>query len=252
MEPKMKLFYPKVKGIDVDNRRITVCISRAEIDRHNERIEISAIIEALGPWGESNPVVLGDHQHRLSTGKSSVIGHAPPDSFKAFEDEVDVDITFSTTENAETYWVNYRDGHQKAVSIGFIDLEWRQDEEDGRKIFVTTKLELLELSCVAVGANRGALVKTKGMFDRAVEPETLELLSKDPGNEQFSNLQKQISDMKSFVGSELDEIKSLLITGSDGFAEGLLGVPSDPSAPGGAQKTAERIVKDCKDILDKN
>jgi HK97 family phage prohead protease len=238
----MKFFYPKVKGINAESRRITVCISKNEIDRHNERIEISAIADALQLYA-TNPVVLGDHQHRLSTGKSSVIGHTIPETFNVLENEVDMDIEFSITENAETYWINFRDGHQLAVSIGFIDLEWRTEDVDGKKIFVSTKIELLEVSCVAVGANRGALVKAKGMFDRVAEPETLELLTKDPGSEQLSVLQKLISDLKSFVESEVDEIKSLLITDSDRFAEDLLGGPSDPSAPGGDNNNAEQSLK---------
>lgn len=281
MEPKMKFFYPKVKGIDVDNRRITVCISKDEIDRHNERIEINAIADSLQLYA-TNPVVLGDHQHRLSTGKSSVIGHTIPESFKVSGNEVDMDIEFSTTENAETYWVNFRDGHQLAISIGFIDLEWKFEGEDGNKIYVITKLELLEVSCVAVGANRGALVKVKGMFDRIKETvyhceciecghqETSETHCKDlkcpecgnqmrrverpgPGqnSQELKDLSNQISDFKSYVESEIDEIKSLLITDSDGFAEGLLGSPSGPSAPGGAQKTAERYVKAIEKVTNK-
>ena len=245
MEPKMKFFYPKVKGIDVDNRRIIVCISKDEIDRHNERIEISAIADALQLYA-TNPVVLGDHQHRLSTGKSSVIGHSPPESFKVMENEVDIDIVFSTTENAETYWINFRDGHQLAVSIGFIDLEWRYEEVDGRKIYVTTKLELLEVSCVAVGANRGALVKAKGMFDRVADADieqTVKAVIED-------TVTKQISDMKSFVESELDEIKSLLITDSDGFAEELmLGSSSGSSSPGGDNDNAEQSLKRIENAL---
>ena len=175
MEPKMKFFYPKVKGVDVDNRRITVCISKDEIDRHGERIEISAIAEALKEWGATNPVIIGDHQYRLSTGESSVIGHGIPESFKIIDNEAIIDLEFSTTKNAETYWVNFRDGHQKAVSIGFIDLEWRTEDVEVIKVLVSTKIELYELSCVAIGANRGALIKVAGMFDRYAEPEMKEL-----------------------------------------------------------------------------
>lgn len=273
MEPKMKFFYPKVKAIDAENRRITVCISKNEIDRQEERIEINAIAEAL-PLYATNPVVLGDHQHRLSTGQSSVIGHSPPESFKVFEDEVDIDIIFSVTENAETYWINYRDGHQRAVSIGFIDRGWRQDEEDGRKIFVTTKLELLEVSCVAVGANRGALIKAKGKFDRIKESayhceciecghqETSETHCKNlkcpecggqmrrverpgPGQNQEQReladekIEKQILDLKTFIEDGFDELKSLIISDSDRFAKDLLGGLSDSSVDGGAQETEQ-------------
>jgi len=249
MEPKMKFFYPQVKAVDIDSRRITVCISKDEIDRHNERIEISAIADALKGYAV-NPVVLGDHQHRLSTGKSSVIGHALPESFKVLADEVDVDIVFSTTENAETYWVNFRDGHQKAISIGFIDLEWRFEEEDGRKIYVTTKLELLEVSCVAVGANRGALIKTNGMFDREAGID-LTAQAKDLWGKEFTELPKkfdELIEMHNSVLEGIEDIKSLLIPDSDGFAEQLLlGEYSGPSVPAGdtnnAEQSFERIEK---------
>ena len=241
MEPKMKFFYPQVKAIDRENHSITVCISKDEIDRHKERIEISAIADGLQLYA-TNPVVLGDHQHRLSTGKSSVIGHSPPESFKVAENEVDVDIVFSVTENAETYWINYRDGHQRAVSIGFIDLEWRTEEIDGRKIFITTKLELLEVSCVAVGANRGALVKAKGMFDREADIK-LNAESKKLLVGEFTVLTRQISALKTFIELELDEIKSLLIAEPDGLAKSILGGSSESSVPAGDKKQSEQYVK---------
>lgn len=242
MEPKIKFFYPSVKAIDKENRRITVCISKDEIDRHNERVELQAIADALAGYAP-NPVVLGDHQHRLSTGESSVIGHALPESFKVLADEVDMDIVFSTTKNAETYWVNYRDGHQKAVSIGFIDLEFKYEEVDGRKIFVTTKLELLEVSCCAVGANRGALVKAKGMFDRQADVHLEETIQ-----EPFA---KQLNELKALIETNFDEIKSLLIADPDGLAKGLLGCPPESSVRSGDEKTAERIVSTCKQINEK-
>jgi len=263
MEPKMKFFYPKVKAIDKESRRITVCISKDEIDRHNERIEISAIADALQLY-TTNPVVLGDHQHRLSTGQSSVIGHSPPEAFKVLENEVDVDIVFSVTENAETYWINYRDGHQRAVSIGFIDVEWRLDEEDGRKIFITTKLELLEVSCVAVGANRGALVKKNGMFDRtkdgfdektknALVQALTEIISEDfadIGN-HLNSLDNHIQKLQDFIQEELDEIKSLLIADPDGFAGKLLGPSSESPIPAGDKKKTERYVKAIENVTEK-
>lgn len=243
MEPKMKFFYPKVKAVNTENRRITVCISKDEIDRHGERIEIQAIANALEGYAV-NPVVLGDHQHRLSTGESSVIGHAVPETFRVLENEVDVDMEFSTTKNAETYWINFRDGHQKAVSIGFRDLEWRTEDIDGKKVFVSTKIELLEVSCVAVGANRGALVKAKGMFDRYDEKD-IPLSAKEYLDDNFKEVLKQISELKAFYEEGIEDIKSLLITDPDGLAEHLLGDGSDSPDPAG-DKLAEhcdRITK---------
>jgi len=243
MEPKLKFFYPPVKAIDRENRSITVCISKDEIDRHGERVEINAIAESLKIYA-INPVVLGDHQHRLPTGKSSVIGHSPPESFKVSKDSIEMDILFSVNENAETYWVNYRDGHQRAVSIGFMDTEWRYEESNGKKISVITKLELYELSCVAVGANRGALIKQKDAFD---------VLAVSDGQELQPVISKQIADLKTFVEDSLDEVKSLLIPGRDGFAKGLLGGPPDSSAPDGdkisEQKVLEALAKALKTVF---
>lgn len=257
MEPQMKFFYPKVKAVDVDNRRITVCISKDEIDRHEERIEIQAIADALAGYA-SNPVVLGDHQHRLPSGQSSVIGHGPPDSYRVLPDEVDIDIVFSTTANAETYWINYRDGHQKAVSIGFIAKEWRSEEVEGKKVWVYTSIELLEVSCVAVGSNRGALVKTNGHFDQlkdgpaANEKNTileafLSVIREDMNhlgllfNQLKGALAKDVTDIQ----DSLEEIKTLLTPGQDGFARELMsfGEQHDRSVPAVDTKTAEQILQ---------
>jgi len=245
MEPKMKFFYPKVKAVDVENRRITVCITKDEIDRHGERIEIQAVADALAGYAV-NPVVLGDHQHRLPSGESSVIGHAIPESFRVLEDEIDVDIELSITKNAETYWINYRDGHQKAVSIGFIDLEWRTEDVDGRKVYVTTKMELLEVSCVAVGANRGALVKVAGMFDRFAEKEIPESIKKYI-DEKFEDVHKGIMELKSFCEEGFDDIKSLFYTDSGRLAELYLGDNSDSPDPAGDNiaEQLDRIQKIC-------
>jgi len=250
MEPKMKFFYPQVKAVDIDNRQITVCISKDEIDRHNERIEIIAIANALKGYAV-NPVVLGDHQHRLSTGKSSVIGHAPPESFKALENEVDVNIVFSTTENAETYWVNFRDGHQKAISIGFIDLEWRFEEDDGKKIFVSTKIELLEVSCVAVGANRGALVKAKGLFDREADIDPASQAKDILGKElvELPIKLNELIEMHNSVLEGIEDIKSLLIADPDGLAKGWLGSSFESPVPAGDRNTAEQSFERMENAL---
>ena len=263
MKPKMKYFYPKVKSIDSDNRRITVCISKDEIDRHGERIEIQAIADALKLFA-SNSVVLGDHQHRLSSGKSSVIGHSDPDSFRVLDDEIDIDILFSITENAETYWINYRDGHQKAVSIGFIAHEWKHEDDGDKKVWVATRIELLEVSCVAVGANRGALIKEKDKFDALAENSNekdnnilvalCEMLQQD-----ISKLGGLFNQLKAATGkdfdnirADLDEIKSLLITDPDGLAEGFVfGESSVQSAPAGDNVSAEQTVNVLKTGIQK-
>ncbi|MBN2270006.1 MAG: HK97 family phage prohead protease, partial [Sedimentisphaerales bacterium] len=52
-------------------------------------------------------------------------------------------------------------GHMKAVSVGFLPLEWEDKfEDDGSRVRTYTRVELLEISCVAVPSNRDALVRS--------------------------------------------------------------------------------------------
>jgi len=244
MDPILKFFYPTVKAIDPDQRRITVCISKDEIDRHGERIEIEAISQSLAIY-KTNPVILGDHQHRLPTGESSVIGHSPPDSYVIHPDSIDMDIIFSVNKNAETYWVNYRDGHQKAVSIGFLPLEWQLEDVNGKKILVYTKIELFEVSCVAVGSNRGALVKKAGKFDS--EPADVAAKS-DSLDEQFDRFKATMAEKFDNIQVDLEEIKTLLTPDQDELGRSLLGDPHNQFDPAGDPKTAERIRTQLQEI----
>ena len=50
---------------------------------------------------------------------------------------------------------------QRALSVGFIPLEWEYQERNGKRVYVYTRVELLELSCVPVGANPEALSRSK-------------------------------------------------------------------------------------------
>jgi hypothetical protein len=51
---------------------------------------------------------------------------------------------------------------QRAFSVGFIPLEWKDGTSDGgQRVRTYTKVELLEISCVPVPANRNALSKSR-------------------------------------------------------------------------------------------
>ena len=170
-----------------------------------------------------------------------------------------MDIVFSTTDNAKTYWVNYRDGHQKAVSIGFMQLAGKHEDVGGTQVYVYTKIELIEVSCVAVGSNRGALVKREGMFDAEPASELAEknmtlaaMLSvfHDDLNRLgslFNQLKAAMAKDFNAVREDLEEIKTLITPDSDGLAEGLLlGSPPDPPTPAGPDKTAEQFDRIAK------
>ena len=149
-----------VKSIDQANRRITAIASTGNLDRHGEIILPSAFEEML-PVYMMNPVVVSAHQHRLDSGHSSVVGSV----VKIWINRVGLNVVIEFedgTELGKEYWVLYGGKRQRALSVGFIPLEWKdeQDEKLGR-VRIYTKVELLEISCVPVGSNRESLSKAR-------------------------------------------------------------------------------------------
>jgi HK97 family phage prohead protease len=148
-----------VKAIDESKRQIEAVVSTADLDRYDEIIEPEAFRESLDAYLK-NPVVISSHQHRLDTGHSSVVGQ----TIKTWIDQVGlhVIIWFAETELGDEFWYLYKDKFQRAFSVGFIPLEWKDGTLDGgQRVRTYTKVELLEISCVPVPANRNALSKSK-------------------------------------------------------------------------------------------
>jgi HK97 family phage prohead protease len=147
-----------VKSIDTAKRQIEAIVSDASLDRYDEILLPEAFRETLGLYLQ-NPVVISSHQHRLETGHSSVVGQV----VRAWIDEagLHVVIQFAETELGNEFWYLYSNKYQRAFSVGFILLEARTENRNNKNIQVLTKVELLEISCVAVPANRNALSKSK-------------------------------------------------------------------------------------------
>ncbi len=147
-----------IKSVDVDGRRIRVLVSSASLDRHGERILPEAFWDSIGIF-MSNPVVCAAHAARLDNGEPPVIGSV----VKLWIDKAGLwaIIRFAETDLAEKYWQLYKNGHMKAISVGFLPMEWEDVvEADGSRVRTYTRVELLEISCVAVPSNRDALVKS--------------------------------------------------------------------------------------------
>jgi HK97 family phage prohead protease len=150
----------QVRAIDVEKREVRVLASSPTLDRHGEIILPSAFQDTISRF-MANPCVLGCHQHRLADGEPPVIGSV----VKLWIDKAGLwaVIRFAETELGESYWVLYRDGHMRAVSVGFVALQWEDKrDEDGGYVRTYTRVELLEISCVAVPSNPDALVKESG------------------------------------------------------------------------------------------
>jgi hypothetical protein len=218
---KAEYFFANVKAVNQDQRTIDVVASTSDLDRDKDIIEPSAFKETIGSF-KANPVVLATHQHRLSTGSSPVIGSVIPDS-----------ITITD-----------REGHMRAVSIGFIAIEWTdgKDEELGY-IRTYTKIELLEISAVPVPSNRRALVRAKGYCDiddlRDALKEVLGDMTTPSAELKEAKPNQELTEAIASVREDLDEIKSLLLTDPSRLAGSLLGGGPDSPDCGGDNTNAE-------------
>jgi len=229
----------EAKGaIDEDNRSIRFVVSTSEVDRDGEIVTVDAVAGAIKDFAK-NPVCLAAHEHRLSDGRSPVIGSWNTDSFKAYKNRSEMNLVFATTERGEEYWQLYKSKHQRAVSIGFRVINGHEEVKDGKRIYIITKIELYEISCVAVGANSNAVSKAKFSLgwqssekdtDNAEIPESV----KDYFDSHFD-------DLKEYIDLQFLQIKDMLVTDPDGLAESMLGKDSEPAVAGGNQITAERL-----------
>ena len=161
MEPKIEKFrFALVKGWVGDE--LEAVASTGAVDRDGEIISPSAWKDSLDSY-RANPVILATHQHRLASGDSPVIGSAS---------RIDVDekaltfaMRFAGTELGKQYAQLYREGHMRAFSVGFIPQEGSQESRDvdgkSQRIYVHSRVQLLEISAVPVPANPEALARMR-------------------------------------------------------------------------------------------
>ena len=237
---EIRHLFIKTKDVDSKNQNlIWATVSTDEVDRYDEIVLPSAIKEAL-PSFIANPVVLAAHQHTLPTADPPVIGNVVTDTIQIKEHNIDLAILFDDDELSQKYANKYRKKFMRAFSIGFRGLEGKFEQITDtvkniiRKVWTWTLIELLEVSAVAVPANRTALLIAAGYYEGMLQApanintETIkELLSA-----YSSNVEKNVLDLKSFIEQSLNEIKSLLIADRGELAQELLigEVPVEHSA----------------------
>lgn len=142
MEMLYKIFTPQVTKLDADTYRVT--LTTEAVDRQG------MVVRAKGVQMDNylrNPVVMYAHDYgALPIGSALTVEPA----------DRSVDATFKfappgTYEFADTVHRLWDAGVLRAVSIGFIPLEW---EQDGKTV---ASWELLEFSIVPIPANQEAL-----------------------------------------------------------------------------------------------
>lgn len=220
-------------SINLEARSIRFIVSSDKVDRDREIVQVKAVADAISAFGE-NPVFMAAHIHRTLTAVPTVIGSWDTDTFKALAHHSEMTAVFSTTTLAEEYWKNYSSRHQRAVSIGFIPIEGHEEnsQKNGR-IYVHTKIELIEISAVAVGACRDALSKELAMeanLESAVK----------------AFLEEKMKEQLRLFEDHFDEIK-MLITGAAGYADHLLG--DDPELPGPDEKSEDSVLNRLNNLI---
>ncbi len=164
-----------IQSVDIKNRTVEGIASSEIIDRDNEIVSIDALKEAWRSYSKY-PVILAAHMHRAADARPTVIGRVVDHRFVG--KRLWIKVEFATTSLAEDYWKLYRDGFQRAFSIGFKPWDAATEVVGDKRIPKFTKIDLFEISCVAVGANPEALTKSIRSKDDFITRKRMEKLKK--------------------------------------------------------------------------
>lgn len=229
-------------AVNEADRSILFVISSEKMDRDHEVVSQDGLAAGMKDFAK-NPAALACHLHRLDSGKSPVIGSWDTDTFERKSGYCQMRLRFATTELGEEYWQLYKARHMRAVSIGFIPMEWHQEKTEKQgQFYVIDELELLEISCVAVGSNREALSKVKGLLDNWGTPSTVEVKAAELTKKDVTDIvAEQIKTLFGQLSEQLEEIKDI-IADSQGFAEALqLDGDPEPSESDGKKEKEQKV-----------
>ena len=232
-------------AIDEVNHKIQFVIPE-KVDRDDEVVTAQAMFDAINDKTTftANPICLPCHQHRLDSGNPPCVGNWEPETAKLLKNSVTIFLAFAhDTSIGGEYWKCYSKRHMRAISIGFQPKESSVETRAGKQVRVITKIELYEISCVAVGCNAGALSTIKSLFGWDEKDGV-------PQNAK-EYLDGKFEEIKKLVVEQMDVIKELILPDQDGLAKALLGQDFEPSVP--AEKiSAEQIVKILKTVIERS
>ncbi len=159
MELTRKVYSLAVEKADDQGgkRIISAVVSSEIIDRDGDIITAAAMKAAMAEYMK-NPVILAGHQHRLTDGKSPVVGRVI--NWRQEGKKTICDVEFVDTELGLEYWQLYSGKFQRGFSIGFKIISYEEKYIDGKRVNVITEIMLYEISAVGVPANQDALSKS--------------------------------------------------------------------------------------------
>jgi HK97 family phage prohead protease len=143
-----------IRALSENARSVRVVASTDAVDAYDEIVDQKT-------WKldrfKSNPVILLGHDSR-----SLPIGRA--EEISVVDNRLEMTIVFATKEAnplAENAWQSFRQKTMRAVSVGFRPGTIKTETRGTKQVDVLRDCELLEVSCVAIGANHEALARSK-------------------------------------------------------------------------------------------
>ena len=236
-------------AIREDDHSINFIVSTDTVDRDNERVMPEAVMESItkGDFA-NNPAALPCHLHRLENGMPPSVGHWDTDTAQLLKHRVEMRLNFAAdTQLGGEYWKYYSKRHMRAVSIGFRIIDGHEEVINGKRIYIITKIELFEISCVPVGANAQALSKHKEWFTHTDDPTNASATFdvKAIADTILDKIKNQIDVTFVAIRDDLEDIKSLLVHDHGEYAEELsLDDASDRLDPAGTASITEQKIKE--------
>lgn len=146
-------------GADEQTRAFTFRASTAAVDRQGEVIDQAGWqLEAY----RRNPVILDSHRYGSI---DDILGKAI--RVESMPEGLEVDVQFADTERGQMARRMVEDGFLRTVSVGFRSLGRKPGMRAGEPM-THTAMELLEVSMVAIPANRDA-VRLRGVEDEVID-----------------------------------------------------------------------------------
>lgn len=184
--------------------------STAAVDRQNE------VIDQQG-WDlaayKSNPVILDSHRYGSI---DDILGKAS--RVEVMPEGLEIDVQFAPTPKGQMAQQLVEDGMLSTVSVGFRSKGRRPGQRSGEPM-THTAMELLEVSMVAIPANREA-VRLRGVEDEPMIEET---------KARRKSTADKLRGIMAMLGTLIDEMEPMEMDGMKPEPKGLA-VPDEVAA----------------------
>ena len=156
---------------DDGRTRFPVVMSTEELNRNGRMVVNNFIVE----YYKENPVLLDSHKYDSI---EHIVGRV--ENLKTENGQLTGEMVFNDQIKGRMAQELIENGFLKAVSIGYIPVDFTEEETDDGYITIISKAELLELSMVSVPSNRKTLLKQVESMDEK-ETEKVKQILKEEG-----------------------------------------------------------------------